>query len=1099
LSALISDAVPNCSHLDILVGYFFMDGLELIRSAIENNPHLTLRILVGMDSGCDTKDLVRYAQKLEWQNKGPVPETYRKKLRDIGVHESSLNDTSIWAEMIRGGRLQIRQTNQKNHSKLYLFRQNPEADSFVVVGSSNLSSQGLQERQEMNVEVRKADLGPVQALFEQEWANAVPVSHFSDNNPDALPRKSIGGPLPAFDAYLKILREFLKRSSVPREKDDLVRNVIDKAGLDVLEYQVDAVLSGLGILDQYDGVLIADVVGLGKTIVACALAAASNQKTGIVLCPPHIVEKWDETLEDFSLGAGWKAISMYNDGDINARLEATPPSMVIVDEAHRIRNNTLESYSKIFNICRSHGRKVVLLTATPFNNRPRDIEALLDLIPKLHFETGHYELRRIFKELDDQYADIRLRMRKRDGTPESLRKELVKMSVEIKEHLRRYIVRRNRIDLKNSDRYWPEVEARMARQEPPEMQLFDLDDGQDRFYDQILSEYFGGPEPRFSGTLYRPAKYLKKSENDHPAATPLTFDEQSQDNQYRLTCRFLVQRFESSFAAFKKSVESLLAVSETALSRFEQEGVFSIDRKEIKDWLKRPNADVTTDESHDDPDPDFDEFDDNLVPGSTERTTFVRSDFDRPEEFAANIGKDNSILREILQTVDSLDLVKNDPKASALVATIRNVLNDRPLDGNGQPAPLRKVVVFSMFADTVEHLNRKLEAAFGAEKVVMMTGKLKTKTNLKSVERDFRVGKEGAKYGTIRDDGASVLVTTDALAEGIDLNRAGLVVNYDIPWNPTRVIQRVGRVNRIVRKVFDSIFVYNFFPTEKGERVLGTRLIARTKLEMIHSIVAEDAQLLDVSEIPRAAGSTDVLSILGEAAIHDVEKAQQNEVSCVNDRLKECEKEFHEFYGGTISWDQKLQEIDDLPGSGIQTVIQNEGSAPKELVVFEFIRNGWSCLHVDDSDVTGTHRPIGLVAALDKIRCSPWTRTAPFDTRWKDALDGTNDIVSEYDYGHKMARIRESDPRTKATDVLRRFEKILTLDHLAQTTDLKKVVRNLNVSKWELKVLGALTSSDALVEFLRARGQVKISLTENREEERDRQIVAAIGVVAHHC
>ena len=386
----------------------------------------------------------------------------------------------------------------------------------------------------------------------------------------------------------------------------------------------------------------------------------------------------------------------------------------------------------------------------------------------------------------------------------------------------------------------------------------------------------------------------------------------------------------------------------------------------------------------------------------------------------------------------------------------------------------------------------------------MMTGKYKTKTNLKTIEGDFRVGKEtDEKYGQIRDDGASVLVTTDALAEGIDLNRAGLVVNYDIPWNPTIVIQRVGRVNRIVRKVFDNIFVYNFFPTAKGEDVNRTRQIARAKLKMIHSIVAEDAQLLDVSEIPRAADSKDVESLLGEEGIDAAEKAQQSDVSCVNDRLKRCKDEFEEFFGGTKSWDQKLQEIDDLPESGIQTVVKNEATGPKELVIFEFVRNGWSCLHVDDIDIHDTHRIIGLLNALDIIRCSPWTRTDQFDTHWEGTLAKTTSaralsISSEYEYGHPVTRKTASDPLKKADERLRILRIGLPTIYDAQISELENTVWHLDISKWELKTLSTINSTEDLVEFIGLRGLQKISGTPTTEEEVDRESIAAIGIVVPH-
>jgi hypothetical protein len=116
----------------------------------------------------------------------------------------------------------------------------------------------------------------------------------------------------------------------------------------------------------------------------------------------------------------------------------------------------------------------------------------------------------------------------------------------------------------------------------------------------------------------------------------------------------------------------------------------------------------------------------------------------------------------------------------------------------------------------------------------------------------------------VQKDEYDVLLTTDKLSEGFNLNRSGLVINYDIPWNPTRVIQRVGRINRIGRKVFENLYIFNFFPTVKGSSIVANRTIAENKMFAIHEILGEDAKIFSIEEEPTPSGLYSKVSHFGE-------------------------------------------------------------------------------------------------------------------------------------------------------------------------------------------------------------------------------------------
>ena len=190
----------------------------------------------------------------------------------------------------------------------------------------------------------------------------------------------------------------------------------------------------------------------------------------------------------------------------------------------------------------------------------------------------------------------------------------------------------------------------------------------------------------------------------------------------------------------------------------------------------------------------------------------------------------------------------NDPKARRLVDVLRQVLSGGHPEVVRRPdEPPRKVLVYSEFGDTVDHVRRYLDEAFPNR---VMTIRSLGRELAGTVRKNF----DGACNKGLQQDQYEVLLATDKMSEGFNLNRAGLVINYDIPWNPTRVIQRLGRINRIGTKVFNNLYLFNFFPTEQGAAQHNVRQIAANKMFMIHTSIGEDSKIFSADEEPTAAG-----------------------------------------------------------------------------------------------------------------------------------------------------------------------------------------------------------------------------------------------------
>jgi len=290
--------------------------------------------------------------------------------------------------------------------------------------------------------------------------------------------------------------------------------------------------------------------------------------------------------------------------------------------------------------------------------------------------------------------------------------------------------------------------------------------------------------------------------------------------------RLLVKRFESSFGAFKESVRRFKEINQNALTFIKKTGKFILDRKLMEDIMY---ADLETIEE------ELKKYEEALKKGEINKKfhkIYELSNFKEKEKFIQDIENDIKLFEELERRIEDVGLTSQDPKAERLIQGIEKFLKEK-----------RKVVIFTEYLDTAKYLKKILENRFG-DKVLSAFGNLSQST-IEALYKNF-----DAQYKE-QEDKYDILLATDKLSEGFNLNRAGAVINYDIPWNPVRVIQRVGRINRIGKKVYNEIYIVNFFPTEKGADIVKSREIAQTKMFMIHHVLGEDAKIFDPHEEPQ--------------------------------------------------------------------------------------------------------------------------------------------------------------------------------------------------------------------------------------------------------
>ncbi|MFZ5887321.1 MAG: phospholipase D-like domain-containing protein, partial [Chloroflexota bacterium] len=365
--ALIKDA----RFFDALVGYFFTSGFYAVYPALENTEKI--RILVGI--GTDAKTYVMTVRAREERQmelllshaeaKQAIEEQVAQELEDSLDTHNVEQGVMKFIEWIRSGKLEIRAYPSQNiHAKVYIvtFQEGDRDLGRVITGSSNLTQSGLVDNLEFNVELKNsADYKFARDKFETLWKDAVELSEKYVQTIET--RTWLNSDIPPYHLYLKLLYEYFKDEL--NRAEDIFADYLPEGFLK-LEYQQQAVLNAKKILEEYGGVFISDVVGLGKTYIATLLAGQLDGRT-LVIAPPALLDaenpgSWHNAFVDF----GVRAADFESIGNLDAVLKKGTEKYanVIIDEAHRFRTETNVTYEKLAQICR--GKRVILVTATPY-------------------------------------------------------------------------------------------------------------------------------------------------------------------------------------------------------------------------------------------------------------------------------------------------------------------------------------------------------------------------------------------------------------------------------------------------------------------------------------------------------------------------------------------------------------------------------------------------------------------------------------------------------------------------------------------------------------------------------------------------------------
>lgn len=825
------------------VGYFFVSGLTAVQEKLEDVKEL--RLLIGNTSNRETiEQMAEGYRRLEMVAGAVQEQLYQKgsearraaglAAREVGDALEVMDQTDegerlvkTLVRLIESGRLKVRvYTKGRLHSKAYIFDYGTGGgfeNGIAVVGSSNFTLAGLAHNTELNVVVHgndnHAELG---RWFEELWDEA---EDFDKSLMEEMQKSWAVAPVTPYDVYMKTLYTLVRDRLEGEEKTRVV------VGSDITnqlaDFQRVAFRQAVGMIEQHGGAFVSDVVGLGKSYIGAAIVShfeRTERARPLIICPKPLVEMWERYNEVYHLNARVFSMSMLREsgegatGSLLEDVRYRDRDFVLVDESHNFRNRDIQRY-RLLEEFLSSGKRCCFLTATPRNKSAWDIYNQIKLFhpdDATDLPIDPPNLREFFRLVERGEKDL----------PDLLGNILLRRT---RNHVLRWYGRDSETDgpvdpsrfgeyLSGERRAYVLVDGR--RQFFPERRLetvtYSIESAYDGLYDELRG-YLGKPremgaEPPEDELTYARYGLWRYVLPDKRKQEPYVTLRRAGFNLRGLIRVLLFKRFESSVHAFRETVRRLLRAHRSFLAALE-EGIVPAG-EEAEGILIESDPDEET------------QVVDALRAVSGR---YAAEDF-RLDLLKEHIRRDLRLLERILSLVEPIK-----PENDAKLQTLKSRLAEEPLKSG-------KRLIFTQYADTARYLYDNLHDGRNDIEVIYSGDKSKARAVGRFAPRAnpeyrFQPG----------DTELSTLVATDVLAEGLNMQDCDKIVNYDLHWNPVRLIQRFGRIDRIGSE-HGEIFGFNFLPETGIEENLGLRGILRRRIKEIQTTIGEDAAILEPGE-----------------------------------------------------------------------------------------------------------------------------------------------------------------------------------------------------------------------------------------------------------
>jgi superfamily II DNA/RNA helicase len=842
---------PNIQYFDALVGYFRASGYFRIRPFLDKVPKI--RILVGIN--VDKLIANSHKEGIEFfKNHEKAKEQFIKKVQDdiekANYDKRTEQGIIQFIEDIVNGKIEVKAHPEKRiHAKVYILRPEPfnkHTYASVITGSSNLTDAGLgggdKYNYEFNVQLTEFDdVVFATEEFEKLWAESTNILPVDIQH---IKKKTYLNEVTPFELYIKLLIEYFG-SNIDYDPDsmgDLPSN------FKKLSYQIDAVNEGFNMLLKHNGFVLADVVGLGKTVVATMVAKKFLLQNGrentkiLVVYPPAVEKNWKNTFKFFNIDKYAKFIT---NGSLNKILEGHQDywskeeyDLVIVDEAHKFRNHTTGAFQQLQLITKTPRttkgyidglqKKVILVTATPLNNKPDDIFYQIQMFQDARQSTLPItNLTSFFSPLMEQYKTLKrydqLDVNKLREIYSKIRKNVVEPIT----------IRRTRSDLENIKEYKADLKEQgisFPKVEPPKKIEYILDEALNLLFHKTV--FYLTDEDKLTYSRYQAIAALKPNiqdkyyENAETISKSLAFIMKTQ----------LIKRLESSFYAFYKSLSNFHKATDRMIQMFDNDKIFIAPDTDINKLLDKGWSEEEIEKEIE-----------RLSEDNPKNQKFKKTDF--KTGFYETLQKDSKLLKELAKAWGDIDY---DPKLDVFIKELKKQFLNKKTNNEG------KLVIFSESKDTVDYLGEQLEE-LGRKDVLLVSSENRKKL-YDTIVCNFDANCEKEK----QTNEFNIILTTEVLAEGVNLHRSNVVIHYDTPWNSTRLMQRIGRVNRIGTKA-DAIHNYVFYPSAQGDSQIKLNKTAFMKIQAFHTAFGEDSQIYSEDEI------LDEVKLFNKDSIKEVE------------------------------------------------------------------------------------------------------------------------------------------------------------------------------------------------------------------------------------
>lgn len=1008
----IAENMHDFHTFQAVAGYFRSSGYFKLRKHLEDVKKIQILVGINIDNIFKKHDKSLLMLEGEDEARTQYTQDFIKDVMDAKYSAEVEEGILQLCDDLASGKVEMRIDKSKNlHAKFYLClpeEHNENSDGWVIMGSSNISDSGLgttqPPRYELNVAMKDyEDVKYCKEEFEKLWNESIPLS------PEDIARirkKTHLDNMPTpYELYIKVLIDAFGN----QVEDNFTMSLPE--GYMPLKYQKDAVIQGFQMLKEYNGFFLADVVGTGKTVVGTMIAKRFIEENGkdtnvLIVYPPALKNNWEETVKDFKIT---KYVQFVSNGSLDKVLEEKNNykgpeefDLIIVDEAHNFRSDSAERYDELQRICKTPRvnegfiegvrKKVMLLSATPLNNRPEDFLNLILLFQDARNPTidGINNLNVKFQPWIKRYKEA---MAKRHKSVDS--KELLSDVDMIYEEMRtevldKILVRRTRKNLLNNDDYRADLDKqgiKFPHIERPNECIYQMDSKLSAlFYHtiSILTDTRDADNPDGEGlnyARYRAIEFLTgEARNKYKQAQQVTTLLQG---IYRV---HMVKRLESSFSAFKTSLHTFLRITNDMIKMFEENKILIAPDYDVKGMMAK--------------DMELDQIIENLVEKGLSEKDFVYESSDFSDELLELLQDDAAKLAKLCERWDK---VSADPKLDEFISLLNNELFDENRNAEG------KLVIFSESVDTLNYLNEQLKSRLDRKDILFVSAANRNTARAdidQNFDANYKKGKKLNKY--------NIILTSDVLAEGVNLHRSNIIVNYDSPWNATRLMQRIGRVNRI-GSVADKVYNYMFYPSQEGDQQIKLYQNALLKLQGFHSALGEDAQIYTRQEI-----------------LHDFQLFDDNVRDNIDKQL-ELLREIRNLYASDRELYRKIKELPAKSRTVRKAANCDVSVEPKTSVVY--IRKGEKSQFYK---VVGDTAPekIEFIPAMEIMRANVDELTGNFETVKKAHYSHVDKAFISYlredeeNNAEPTLVSRQNDNGTKALSLIRQLKRAFRNDEI---------------------------------------------------------------------